>query len=152
MAAGCTEGRPDINDSNRWNQPSAAFSLKIAAWVTRVSQRCFYVPGLHLEGPFINKEKKGAHQEELIVGLENGMADLQRVYGSLDNVAIVTIAPELPGALDVIRQLTELGITASLGKLLAVNILNVWQWLLKHNMLIRGLPWPASPVYPACGP
>jgi len=72
--------------------------------------------GVHLEGPFISREKRGAHDNSLIMpSLAGGMDDLRRVYGSLDNAAIVTLAPELPGAVDVIRQLTTLGVTVSLG-------------------------------------
>jgi N-acetylglucosamine-6-phosphate deacetylase len=72
--------------------------------------------GVHLEGPFINKEKKGAHEECCITALSNGMQDVQRVYGNLENVSIITLAPELTGALDVVKQLTASGITVSVGK------------------------------------
>lgn len=37
------------------------------------------------------------------------------MYGSLDNVILVTIAPELPGALDAIRGLSNMGIKVALG-------------------------------------
>jgi len=43
------------------------------------------------------------------------MDEVKRVYGSLDNAAIVTLAPELPGAVDMIQQLTSLGVVVSLG-------------------------------------
>jgi len=74
--------------------------------------------GVHLEGPFISREKKGAHDESLILpSLSGGMDEVRRVYRSLDEAAIVTVAPELPGAIDVIRQLTSRGIVVSLGNL-----------------------------------
>jgi len=74
------------------------------------------VEGVHLEGPFISSEKKGAHDDSLILSsLAGGMDDVRRVFGSLDSAAIVTLAPELPGAVDVIRQLTSLGVIVSLG-------------------------------------
>jgi N-acetylglucosamine-6-phosphate deacetylase len=47
--------------------------------------------------------------------MSNGISDVQQVYGNLDHVAIVTLAPELSGALDVVKQLTASGITVSLG-------------------------------------
>ncbi|XP_068228461.1 N-acetylglucosamine-6-phosphate deacetylase [Palaemon carinicauda] len=71
--------------------------------------------GLHLEGPFISPEKKGAHPLQFIRGFENGLKTVEEVYGRLDNVAMVTIAPELPGATDVIDGLVSRGIVVSAG-------------------------------------
>ncbi|XP_075999283.1 N-acetylglucosamine-6-phosphate deacetylase [Genypterus blacodes] len=74
------------------------------------------VLGFHLEGPFISVEKKGAHPERYLRTFEHrGMKDLLEAYGSLDNVAIVTIAPELASSQSVIKELCQRGITVSLG-------------------------------------
>lgn len=74
------------------------------------------VLGIHIEGPFISKEKKGAHSESLIKSdLSRGWDDVYEVYGDLDNVSIFTLAPELPGALSVIKELTKRNIRVSLG-------------------------------------
>ncbi|RQM09962.1 hypothetical protein B5M09_003229 [Aphanomyces astaci] len=73
--------------------------------------------GLHLEGPFINRQRKGAHKEEVLLDPVDGLASLEAVYGPLsrDTVALVTLAPELKGASLAISQLVERGIVASAG-------------------------------------
>ncbi|KAK5609152.1 putative N-acetylglucosamine-6-phosphate deacetylase [Crenichthys baileyi] len=74
------------------------------------------VLGFHLEGPFISLEKKGAHPERYLRTFRSGgIEDLMEAYGSLDNVAMVTLAPELPRTQSVVRELCQRGITVSLG-------------------------------------
>ena len=77
----------------------------------------WHLAGVHLEGPFIAKEKKGAHPEHLIRDFNNGVGDLTAVYGRLDNVAMVTLAAEKPNSSQVIHELTwNHNITVSLGE------------------------------------
>ncbi|NXK69216.1 NAGA deacetylase, partial [Sylvietta virens] len=72
--------------------------------------------GAHLEGPFISKEKKGAHPEHCLRTFEAGaFQDLLATYGSLNCVQIVTLAPEMRRSSEVIRELTKRGICVSLG-------------------------------------
>ncbi|XP_017601172.1 PREDICTED: N-acetylglucosamine-6-phosphate deacetylase [Corvus brachyrhynchos] len=72
--------------------------------------------GAHLEGPFISKEKKGAHPEHCLRTFEAGaFQDLLATYGSLDCVQIVTLAPEMRRSSEVIQELTKRGICVSLG-------------------------------------
>ncbi|KFW92624.1 Putative N-acetylglucosamine-6-phosphate deacetylase, partial [Phalacrocorax carbo] len=72
--------------------------------------------GAHLEGPFISKEKKGAHPEHCLRTFEAGaFQDLLATYGSLDCVRIVTLAPEMKRSSEVIQELTNRGICVSLG-------------------------------------
>uniref|UniRef100_A0A3Q2DYR4 N-acetylglucosamine-6-phosphate deacetylase n=1 Tax=Cyprinodon variegatus TaxID=28743 RepID=A0A3Q2DYR4_CYPVA len=74
------------------------------------------VLGFHLEGPFISAEKKGAHPERYLRTFgSGGMEDLMEAYGSLENVAMVTLAPELPNSQSVVRKLHQQGVTVSLG-------------------------------------
>lgn len=70
---------------------------------------------MHAEGPFINQSKKGAHAE---VHIQDSVSVslLQDCYGSLGNLRIITLAPELPGAVDVIPCLVEKGIVVALGE------------------------------------
>ena len=60
------------------------------------------IMGVHAEGPFINPSKKGAQAVEYI-----RPADALFLIENSDVIRIVTIAPEMPGALDCIREVTE---------------------------------------------
>uniref|UniRef100_A0A1B6CCK2 Amidohydrolase-related domain-containing protein n=1 Tax=Clastoptera arizonana TaxID=38151 RepID=A0A1B6CCK2_9HEMI len=73
------------------------------------------VLGVHLEGPFISPDKKGAHNLNEIKDFTQGYKTVIDIYGSLENVAIITLAPELPNAMEVIGLLVKKGITVSLG-------------------------------------
>ena len=70
--------------------------------------------GIHMEGPYINPEKKGAQKEEDIkkISLEE-FSEFNQASGNL--IRLVTIAPEMPGAVDFIRWLHEQGIIVSVG-------------------------------------
>ena len=72
--------------------------------------------GTHLEGPFINSKRKGAHPVDLIQDKVkiNSVEQLKECYGSLENVSIITLAPELCDPC-IYNQLRRLGITASMG-------------------------------------
>lgn len=69
--------------------------------------------GFHLEGPFINPEKKGAHQAELMVSPDIDWT--LKIQKKLAGKLIVTIAPELDGAIEYIRQAQKAGILVAVG-------------------------------------
>jgi N-acetylglucosamine-6-phosphate deacetylase len=70
--------------------------------------------GVHLEGPFLNPRKRGAHPAEYLLPLT--LSQVQHVLGNhAETVKIITLAPELDETGDVIPYLTSLGITVSLG-------------------------------------
>ncbi len=72
---------------------------------------------MHVEGPFINLAKKGAHDERFIKGsLDDGTNCIKEIYGSLENVAMVTIAPEIDGILDAIPLFLKNNVVVSIGK------------------------------------
>ncbi|CAG0891389.1 unnamed protein product, partial [Cyprideis torosa] len=74
--------------------------------------------GVHLEGPFLSKEKKGAHDEKVLREPVNGWDSLLEVYGQdlePEDIAIVTLAPELKGGLKTVKDLSQRGIKVSLG-------------------------------------
>lgn len=63
------------------------------------------VLGCHLEGPFLNTAKKGAQPPQFII--EPTMDNYLKIAGGLeDAVKLMTIAPEVPGALELIRALS----------------------------------------------
>lgn len=72
------------------------------------------VLGIHLEGPFIARDRRGAHNPDWITD-----PDPVAVRSLLDAgeglVRVVTLAPELPGAMAVIGQLTKAGVLVSVG-------------------------------------
>jgi len=58
--------------------------------------------GIHMEGPFFSKAKKGAQSEKYIIGPDIDMYDrLNTVSGG--TIRLVDIAPELPHAMEFIR-------------------------------------------------
>lgn len=78
------------------------------------------VLGVHVEGPFINILKYGAHKKEFLQhNCPDGIRTMEEVYGSLENVSIITVAPELPGILQTIPELVKRKIIVSAGHSMA---------------------------------
>lgn len=74
--------------------------------------------GVHLEGPFLNYEKRGAHPPQYLLPLT--IDEVKRVLGNYASIVkIITLAPELDTTGKVIPYLRSLGITVSLGHSLA---------------------------------
>jgi N-acetylglucosamine-6-phosphate deacetylase len=75
--------------------------------------------GIHMEGPFINPEIKGAHKIEYLwepnVDMWNDLNSSAR-----GSIKLMTIAPELPGNIDVIRSAASQGVVPSIGHTLAL--------------------------------
>lgn len=70
--------------------------------------------GIHLEGPFIASAKRGMIQPDCL-GESTG-ATLDHIYEKTGSgLKMMTIAPELPGSLDLIGRLVADGVVASLG-------------------------------------
>ncbi|KAK9753517.1 Amidohydrolase family [Popillia japonica] len=73
------------------------------------------VLGIHVEGPFINVEKKGAHPDQYIRNFAMGFETVMETYGTLDDVTILTLAPELVNSCDVIKELVARDVVVSVG-------------------------------------
>jgi N-acetylglucosamine-6-phosphate deacetylase len=70
--------------------------------------------GIHMEGPFLSPHKKGAHSEHLL--LTPSVEIFDRMWQAAEGkIRLMTIAPELPGALEVIARATALGVRVSMG-------------------------------------
>jgi len=70
--------------------------------------------GVHLEGPYINPEKKGAQKEKEIKSASTGeFLEFNKTSGDL--IRLVTIAPEMTGAIDFIRWLHKRRVIVSVG-------------------------------------
>ena len=71
------------------------------------------VAGVHVEGPFISRARRGAQRDEFIRDPDREAVDQLLEYS--DVIKRVTLAPELPGALGLIDQLRERHIAVSGG-------------------------------------
>jgi N-acetylglucosamine-6-phosphate deacetylase len=76
-----------------------------------VSEGAARILGMHLEGPFISPQRLGAHPP---LNLEPHGEALDRV-AALAELKLLTLAPELPGALDAIGRMTGRGVAVSMG-------------------------------------
>ncbi len=70
-----------------------------------------HIVGIHIEGPFLNPDYKGAHPIEDL--LEPSMENLEGLLSP--NLKRITLAPELNGAIQTIERLTRDGIACSIG-------------------------------------
>lgn len=78
------------------------------------------IEGVHLEGPFINPVRKGAMNEQYI--LAPSMESFRVLTdGHEDIVRAITIAPEMPGALETAKALSAMGIRVQAGHTDATN-------------------------------
>jgi N-acetylglucosamine-6-phosphate deacetylase len=70
--------------------------------------------GIHLEGPFLSHKRRGVHPPEYLA--EPTIALFERLWqAARGHVGMLTIAPELPGALDVIAEAARRKVLVSIG-------------------------------------
>ncbi|HEX7298650.1 MAG TPA: N-acetylglucosamine-6-phosphate deacetylase [Solirubrobacteraceae bacterium] len=70
--------------------------------------------GIHLEGPWLNPTRRGAQSERDMRAPDP--AELERLLAAGDGaVRMVTVAPELPGGLDLVRHAAAAGLVAAIG-------------------------------------
>ena len=67
--------------------------------------------GVHLEGPYINPGKLGAQPDDACQAVLSQIEKLRQ----LAPIALLTLAPEIPGHMDIIRALSHAGIRVQIG-------------------------------------
>ncbi|NGY62046.1 N-acetylglucosamine-6-phosphate deacetylase [Lentzea sp. NEAU-D13] len=72
------------------------------------------VAGIHLEGPFLSAARCGAHDPAILCPPEQ-TAVTKLLDAGKGTVRMVTIAPELEGAVQAVRQLVDTGVIAAIG-------------------------------------
>ncbi len=83
----------------------------LAEIAERVADPASPVAGAHLEGPFISPEHRGVHPPERLRSPIDGVP----AWMEHPAVRVVTLAPELPGALALIARLRTCGMAVALG-------------------------------------
>jgi N-acetylglucosamine-6-phosphate deacetylase len=90
-----------------------AFAGRVREWLPSAPPDGAEPLGFNLEGPFLAHARRGAHDpRHLISPAEAPQASLEAV---VDELRLITVAPELSGALELIRWLRRRGVAASIG-------------------------------------
>ena len=90
-----------------------AFADRVRAWMPGAPDDGAAPLGFNLEGPFISPHRKGA-QNPAFIGEPSGVPFAQ-LAPLLPELRIVTVAPEIPGALELIAWLASHGVAPSIG-------------------------------------
>ena len=94
--------------------PRAALEQALGPVRARVHERApgaARVLGVHLEGPFINPRRRGAQPD----ATRPGTLEEVRALDAVAHVRVVTLAPELPGHLGLVRALADHGMRVQIG-------------------------------------
>ena len=91
-------------------------NFKILALAINDEKLAGSIVGFHLEGPYINTGDgyRGAHPKQY-VRLPDWTEFMELYEASGKNIKEITLAPELPGAIEFIKKATALGVTVAIG-------------------------------------
>lgn len=70
--------------------------------------------GVHLEGPFLASARCGAHDPALLLEPSAELLD-ELLHAGRGTIRMVTLAPELPGGLELVKRLVDAGVVAAIG-------------------------------------
>ncbi len=91
----------------------AAFADRVRTWLPVAPVDGAEALGFNLEGPFLAESRRGAHDPTYLrTPADTSREELEPLLGGL---RLLTIAPELPGAVELIAWLRERGIATSMG-------------------------------------
>ncbi|HEX3964009.1 MAG TPA: N-acetylglucosamine-6-phosphate deacetylase [Trebonia sp.] len=93
--------------------PVGTLERSLAA-IADIAERDPLVLGSHLEGPFLAPGRRGAHNPDFLITPSPAVIE-RLVAAARGTLRQVTIAPELPGALDAIPALVTAGVIAAVG-------------------------------------
>ncbi len=89
-------------------------ALADIAQVAKTRRQLPIIHGIYLEGPFLAPSRRGSHPQEL---LEKPSIELLKKWQKAASglIKLITVAPELPGAIEFISKACEMGIVVALG-------------------------------------
>jgi N-acetylglucosamine-6-phosphate deacetylase len=91
----------------------ADFAGTVRSWAPSAPVNGAQPLGFNLEGPFLSPARRGAHDPAFLrTPRDVGQGELAPLT---ENLRLITIAPELPGALDLVAWLSERGVAVSVG-------------------------------------
>jgi len=103
LPTGVTSPFPDLH----------AFAARVRAWLPGAPLDGAQPLGFNIEGPFISAARKGAHNPSfLAVPAEVPWSEIEPL---VEGLRLITVAPEIPGGLELIRRLHGLGVRVSIG-------------------------------------
>lgn len=104
-------------ETMRRNMEAVRKAMEMQAPCTRQGRQArhpAYILGVHLEGPFLNSVRCGALDKKSFIS--PSLPSLKKlISGYEDIIKILTIAPEIKGALSAIEKCCELGINVNMG-------------------------------------
>jgi N-acetylglucosamine-6-phosphate deacetylase len=91
----------------------AAFAHRVRGWIPSAPTDGAEPLGFNFEGPFLAPAKRGAHAEAHLRAPASVTRD--ELESAIDGLRLITVAPELDGAIDLIRWLRGHGVEVSVG-------------------------------------
>lgn len=96
------------------NEPGAiATAMEQIGMYSETSHSGAHLLGIHMEGPFLGKEKKGAHDEQYLRPIDAAWFESMQKL-SKNSIRIVSLDPDLDGSEDFIEKCKQEGVVASL--------------------------------------